>query len=87
MIIGTLKSDDGDGNEDVKKAIGLITKKNNISRASHFFVHFFAVTAGLRRETDVKILISCSFKLYRGRFLNSMDLVLRNSMLGGFTYI
>ena len=24
--IGTLRSDDGDGNEDVKKAIGLITK-------------------------------------------------------------
>ena len=34
----------GEGNENGKKpAIGLISKKNNFSRAAHFFVDFFAV--------------------------------------------
>ena len=27
-----------------------IQQNNNFARAAHFFVHFFAVTAGLRRE-------------------------------------
>ena len=44
---------DRDGNENVKRAIGLDKLKNNnnnSARESRFFVHFFAVTAGLRRE-------------------------------------
>ena len=41
---------DGDGNGNSTKAIGLITKTTNFARASRFFVHFFAVTARLRRE-------------------------------------
>ena len=49
QTIGTLRNYDGDGKENVKKAIGLITKNNN-QRASRFFVHFFAVPAQLRRE-------------------------------------
>ena len=57
-----IKSDDGDdgddGNENGKKATGLIRKNNNSARASRFFVHFFAVTARLRRE---KWLISLFF--------------------------
>ena len=50
QTIGTFRNYDGDGKENVKKAIGLISKKNNNSRASRFFVHFFAVPAQLRRE-------------------------------------
>ena len=42
--------DDGDGNKDVIKAIGLLRKNNTFARASRFFVHFFAVLARLRRE-------------------------------------
>ena len=50
--IGTLRSADayGDGNENFNKAIGLISKTTIFARASRFFVHFFAVTARLRRE-------------------------------------
>ena len=42
--------DDDNGNENVKKAIGL-DKQNNFARASRFFVHFSAVVARLQRET------------------------------------
>ena len=48
-LIGTLRSDDGDGNENFKKAIGLIDYQNNdFVLASRFFVHFFAVISRLR---------------------------------------
>ena len=49
-LLGSLSNDDGDGNEDGKKAIGLDWQNNNSARASRFFVHFFAVVARLRRE-------------------------------------
>ena len=49
-LIGSLSNDDGDGNENGEKAIGLDKQNNNYSRASRFFVHFFAVVARLRRE-------------------------------------
>ena len=53
--IGHLSNDDVDVNENGKKAIGLDWQNNNFARASRFFVHFFAVSARLRRETeDVK---------------------------------
>ena len=42
---GTLRSNDADDNENVKKTIGL-----NFARASHIFVHFFPVFARLRSE-------------------------------------
>ena len=45
-----LSNDDSDVNENVKKAIGLDWQNNNFARASRFFLHFFAVTAQLRRE-------------------------------------
>ena len=63
--IGTLRSDDGDDNEDVKKALGLISKKTTLhvhhaflyislpslhDYDARFFVHFFVVTARLRRK-------------------------------------
>ena len=47
----SLSNDDGDGNEDGKKAIGLDWRKSNFARASRFFVHFFAVVARLQRES------------------------------------
>ena len=49
--IRSLCKDDGGGNESGKKAIGLGWQNNNFARALHFFAHFFAVTARLRRET------------------------------------
>ena len=49
-LIGSLNNDDGDVNENGKKAIDLDKKNNNSARASRFFVHFFDVTARLRRE-------------------------------------
>ena len=48
--LGSLSNDDGDGNKNVKKEIGLYWQNNNFARASRFLVHFFAVTALLRRE-------------------------------------
>ena len=44
-----LRRNDGDGNENGKKAIGLDKQNNNFARASRFFVHFLAVIARLRR--------------------------------------
>ena len=49
MFVGGFSNDDGDGNEDVKKAVGLDWQNNNFARASCFFVHFFTVLARLRR--------------------------------------
>ena len=40
-----------DGNENVKNNNRFSKQNNNVARASHFFVHFFAVFARLRRET------------------------------------
>ena len=45
MSGGSFSNDDIDGNENVKKAIGLLSKTTTDARASRFFVHFFAVTA------------------------------------------
>ena len=52
LAVGTLRNYDSDGNENVKRAIGLMSKKNNSTRASRFFVHFFAVPAQLRCELN-----------------------------------
>ena len=47
-IIGSLSNDGGDGNENVKTAVGY-----KFGRASRFlYIFFFAVTARLRREND-----------------------------------
>ena len=48
---GHLSNDDGDVNENGKKAIGLDWQNNNFARASRFFVHFLAVVARLQRES------------------------------------
>ena len=37
---GSLSNDDGDGNENGKRAIGVDWQNNYFARASRFFVHF-----------------------------------------------
>ena len=49
--IRELRNDDGDGNENGKKAVGLDWQNNNFARASRFFVHFSAVVARLQHES------------------------------------
>ena len=44
-MIASLSNDDGDGNENGNKAMGLDWQNNNFARVSRFFVHFFAVVA------------------------------------------
>ena len=52
LTTGSLRNDDGDGNENGKKAIGLDEQNNNFApRASRFYVHFSAVVTRLQRET------------------------------------
>ena len=50
MSVGSFSNNDGDGNENVKKVIGLLSKTTSLHVHHTFFVHFFAVTARLRRE-------------------------------------
>ena len=47
--VGSVSNDDVDANENGEKPICL-DWQNNSSRAARFFVHFFTVTARLRRE-------------------------------------
>ena len=47
-LIGSLSNDDGDVNENVKKALDW---QYNFARALRFFEHVFAITARLRRES------------------------------------
>ena len=50
-LLVSFSIEDSDGSENVKKRNNrFITKNNNFARASLFFVHFFVVTTGLRRE-------------------------------------
>ena len=48
MSVGRFSN--GDGNENVKKSIGLLSNKTSLYMHHTFFVHFFAITARLRRE-------------------------------------
>ena len=50
LIVGSLSNDDGDGNENSKKAIGSDWQNNNFARA-RVIVHFSAVVARLRLES------------------------------------
>ena len=51
MIREFARNDDGDGNENRKKATGLDKQNNNFAPASRLFVHFSAVFALLQLET------------------------------------
>ena len=48
--IGTLRCDDSNGNETVKKNNRFNEQNKNSARASRFFVHFSAITARIQRE-------------------------------------
>ena len=50
LLIGTLRSNDADGDENVQKTIGFISKTTALHVHHTFFVHFFPVFARLRRE-------------------------------------
>ena len=72
---GSLKNDDGNGDENGKKAIRLDWQNNNFARASRPFVHFFAVAARLQGESaylqvlsrkgtpDINVLCTCTHTL------------------------
>ena len=49
-ILESLSNDDGDANENGKKAIGLDWQNNDSACASHVFVDFLTVTARVQRE-------------------------------------
>ena len=52
-LLGSLSKDaECDGNEKVQKAIGLNQQNTNFGHASSSFIHFFAVVARLRHETE-----------------------------------
>ena len=51
LLLGSLSNDDGDGNKNGKKAMGLDWQNNNFSRASGFSVYFLAVVARLLGES------------------------------------
>ena len=64
-------------------------QNNSLARASPFFVHYFAVTAALRRENAQFYVVQRAYTSddeISSLYLN-LDMVLRNSTLGGFTYI
>lgn len=46
-LLGSLSNDDGDVNENGKKAIGPGWQNYIFAHASHFFINFYAVTAQL----------------------------------------
>ena len=41
VLLGSLSNDNGDGNQNGKKAIDLDSKTKTFALASRFFVHFF----------------------------------------------
>ena len=51
LLLASLSNDDGVGNENGNKAIGLNWQNNNVARTSRLFVHFSAVTARLPNLT------------------------------------
>ena len=69
MFVGGFSNDDGDGNEDVKKAIALDWQNNNFARASCFFV---CVSLPSLHGYDVK-MPNCKF--YGGRKQATTNLV------------
>ena len=88
VSLGTLRSDDGDGSENFKKAIELITKTRIL------YVHHAFCTYHCRHCTTTTWKF-CYFTIRRLKYTSddeisslfvNLDMVLRNSILGGFTY-
>ena len=79
----------GDGNENVKNSIRFSRQNNSYARASHIFVHFFALFARLRREIAWFYFFREDVNERRRNFIRSLNLniVLTNSTPEGFAYI
>ena len=60
MSVGSFSNDDGDGNENVKKAIGLLSKTTSL-HVPHAFLY---ISLPLLHDYDVKMP---SFTFYGGR--------------------
>ena len=60
MSVGSFSNDDGDGNENVKKAIGLLSKTTTL----HVHHAFLYISLPLLHDYDVKMP---SFTFYGGR--------------------
>ena len=90
LILWTLRSDDGDVNGNATKTIGLVSKTTIL----HVHYAFLYISLPSLHDYDVKMP---NFTMYRGstqattKFplscLLNLDMVLRNSTLGGFAYI
>ena len=85
--LGTLRPDDGDDNGNATKSVGLMSK-TTILYVHHAFLY---ISLPSLHDDDIKMP---NFTIYRGSiqattklslFLN-LDIVLRNSTLGGFAY-
>ena len=59
-IVGSFSNDDGDGNEDVKKAIGLLRKTTTL----HVHHAFLYISLPYLHDYDVKM---SNYKFYGGR--------------------
>ena len=83
-LLGSLRSDDGDGNGNATKAIGLITK-TTILHVHHAFLY---ISLPSLHDYEVKIpnFTYTGDDEISSLFLN-LDMVLRNSTLGWFTHI
>ena len=60
MSVGSFSNDDGDGNENVKKAIGLLSK----TTSEHVHHDFLYISLPLLHDYDVKMP---NFTFYGGR--------------------
>ena len=88
--VGTLRSNDADGNEKVKKTVSLISKTTTSHVHHTFFVHFSPVFARLRHENAL-------FRVLRRTqtrndeilflFLSLIQGHSKFSFIGGFAYI
>ena len=88
-LLGTLRSDDGDGGKERQKSNRFCNQNNTFARASRFFEDFFAVTARLRRENAQFHVVQRTYTSedeISSLYLN-LDMVLRNSTLEGSTCI
>ena len=89
FLTGTLRSNDADGDENVKKNNRFYRKNNNFARASCFFYISLPVFAQIRRENVWFHVLWSTWTSNNEILLLSLnlDMVPRNSTPGGFAYI
>ena len=88
-LIRHLRSNDADGNENVKKTIGFYKQYHNLARASRFFVYFFTrFCTTTTWKCPISLFMEYVNKQQRNFIsLSELGLVPRNSTPGGFAYI